>query len=529
MCIRDSIKGDLILSGSGENGGVSAINHNKGTLNIDGNLNLISDDKSQEVRLHLDGANNMVSVKEGISLDAKEENTTFLVLDQSSNLELGGSIDRINNFGNLFMTPTSLMIFNFDTGATLPANNVTGSQGDFFELTNVKLINTTNTPIELDGPMVLDFNLNLDGGVIKTDPDNLLILGENATITGGSESSYIDGPIEKRGSFENNIIFPVGNQGIYAPIEVSAITDPNSVFQAQFFGDPPPIGGVPPDLDRINENQYWVVDRISGTEPIDYVLHWTDGLESGISSIDSITTAYFDPVTQNYVNAGRGTVTGGNGSGQAGSISSDLLGDPPPIGAVTITTGTVSTNSVLPVELSAFYAVRKDKEVQITWTTSSEIDASHFEIERSSDGVEFSQIGSHDAVGEASAETAYDFMDRTPIKGTNYYRLRNVDIDGFTSYSRIRSVSFGSSETPIAVPNPVKERLQVLGLGLSVDAVMVEIYSSTGQLLFQREKNINDGEIAFEMNEVNIITKGTYYLRIIAPSETHNITILKTE
>jgi len=524
-----NISGNLILSGSGLNGGISAINHNSGKLNIEGKISLISDDPSQEVRLHLNGINNVLNIGQGITLDANNQNTTFLILDQNSILEVGGSIDRVTNFGNLFMTPTSLIVFDFDNVASLPTNKFAVSQSDNFELKNIKLKNTSGSPIELEGPMVLNYNLDLDEGILKTDSINLLILERGAFISGGNEHSYIDGPIEKRGNFPNNFIFPVGDKGIYAPIEISPVTDPNSIFQAEFFGDPPPIGGVPPDLDRINDNQYWVINRTAGSEPVDVVLHWTDGQQSGISSLDSITTAYFDPITLNYVNGGRGEVKGGNGPGQIGSIGSDLLGDPPPIGAVTITIGTVSTNSVLPVELSAFNAVRKNKEVQISWTTSSEIDASHFEIERSSDGIEFSRIGSHGAEGEASAETSYKFMDKTPRQGTNYYRLRSVDIDGFTSFSRIRSVGFGSSDTPIAVPNPVKERLQILGLGLNSNAATVEIFTATGQMLFQGEKKINEGEIELEMTEVNIVSKGTYYLRIIAPTLTHNITILKTE
>ena len=524
-----NIEGNLLLSGSGVNGIFSEINHTAGILNVDGELSLISDDPSQKVSLHLDGVNNLLMVGQGISLDASDENTAFVILDQSSILDLGSSIDRVTDFGNLFMQPTSLVVFNFDTVASLPSNNLVGSQSDIFELTNIKLVNTSGSPIELDGPMVLNHNLDLDEGILKTDSVNLLILGQNATISGGNENTYIDGPIEKRGNFSNNFIFPVGNKGIYAPIEITPVTDPNSIFQAEFFGDPPPIGGVPPDIDRINDKQYWIIDRTAGSEPVDVVLHWTDGQQSGISSLDSITTTYFDPITLNYVNGGRGVVTGGNGPGQVGSIGSNMLGDPPPIGAVAVTIGTVSTNSVLPVELSAFNAVRENKEVQISWTTSSEIDASHFEIERSSDGIEFSRISSHTAEGEASAETFYKFMDKTPIQGTNYYRLRSVDIDGFTSFSRIRSVNFGSSETPIAVPNPVKERLQILGLGLSTNAATVEIFTSTGQMVFQREKKINDGEIELEMTAVNINSKGTYYLRIITPNETHNITVLKTE
>ncbi len=528
-----SIKGDLTLTGSGGNGNINnlEINLNAGIINVTGDITLSSDHPSQKVSLHLDGTDNSLNVDGGIKLDARDENTLFLILDKTSILEVGKSINRPTSYGNLFMADSSLLVFNFDsisTFSTLPSNELADNGNDLFELTNIRVVNTSGESIKLEGPMILNFNLDLDQGILKTDSINILILEEEATITGANENSYIDGPIEKRGTSNDIFLLPLGDKGIYGPIQISPVTDPNSVIRGEFFfGDPPPIGGIPPDLNRINDNQHWVIDRVAGTEPVNVVMHWLDGEQSEISDMDSITTAYFNQTTGEWVNAGRGTVTGGNGPGVSGSIGSDMLGDPPPIGAVTITIGTVSTNSVLPAELVEFNANKKNATVLLNWTTASEINVSHFEIERSLDGIEFIKIGSHDAIGDAVTTTSYNFHDKQPRTGTNYYRLKTIDLDGSESLSRIVSAGFQNLDHPVAVPNPVREQLLIIGLDLNSYQAMVEIYNSTGQVLFQQEIGINDGKLELQMKDVNITFQGTYFLRIVDATRTHNLTILK--
>jgi len=524
-----TIKGDLSLSGSGESGSIinSEINLNDGIVNVIGDITLTSNHPSQQVRLHLDGLDNTLNVEGGIKLDARDENTLFVILDKTSTLEVGNTISRPTSYGNLFMADSSLLVFNYDSISTLPSNELEDNGNDIFELANIRVVNTSGDPIELEGPMTLNFNLDLGQGILKTDSINVLILEEDATITGANEDSYIDGPIEKRGASDEIFLLPLGDKGIYGPLELSPVTDPNTVIRAEFFGDPPPIGGVPPELDRINDNQHWIIDRVAGTEPVDVVMHWMDGEQSGISDMDSITTVYFDQSTGDWVNAGRGAVTGGNATGEAGSIGSDMLGDPPPIGAVTITIGTVSTNSVLPAELVEFDATKKNTSVLLNWTTASEVNVSHFEIERSLDGIEFIKIGSHDALGEAATTTRYNFYDKQPQTGTNYYRLKTIDLDGSESLSRIVSAGFQNLDTPVAVPNPVREQVLIIGLDLNAYQAMVEIFNSTGQILFQQEVGINDGKLELQMKDVNINFQGTYFLRIVDASRTHNLTILK--
>jgi hypothetical protein len=94
-------------------------------------------------------------------------------------------------------------------------------------------------------------------------------------------------------------------------------------------------------------------------------------------------------------------------------------------------------NVALPVKLSAFDAKAENCMVRLTWTTSQELDAAYFVIERSGDGRNFSQIGTMKAAGQSSQFIDYEFIDQQPGH-QNYYRLRQVDFDQKTEVSSIR-------------------------------------------------------------------------------------------
>ncbi|MFK8164814.1 MAG: FG-GAP-like repeat-containing protein [Lewinella sp.] len=106
----------------------------------------------------------------------------------------------------------------------------------------------------------------------------------------------------------------------------------------------------------------------------------------------------------------------------------------------------------LPLEWQSFTAVPVGKEVQLDWSTSQERGTSHFIIERSTDLTNWNGIGRTTASGE-SAIQQYLFIDETPLPGTSYYRLQQVDVDGAFTYSSIETVNFGATLFSV-FPNP---------------------------------------------------------------------------
>jgi hypothetical protein len=110
---------------------------------------------------------------------------------------------------------------------------------------------------------------------------------------------------------------------------------------------------------------------------------------------------------------------------------------------------------MVPVELIRFEARRTGPTVACTWATASEKNSESFVVERSRDGQQFAALGQIAGAGHSSQQRTYAFEDKAPISGTAYYRLRQIDTDGSTSFLPIVVVL--GTETLVratAVPNP---------------------------------------------------------------------------
>jgi hypothetical protein len=135
-------------------------------------------------------------------------------------------------------------------------------------------------------------------------------------------------------------------------------------------------------------------------------------------------------------------------------------GDPAPVA-----TAVPSNCTSLPVELAAFEArYTAGRGTALSWATASERNSAYFAVEAQEEGggskwIEVLRLA---AAGSTSSARRYQAHDPRLLTGRRYYRLRQVDLDGSTSYSPVASV-FGL-ETGLALyPNPVADRLQVSG------------------------------------------------------------------
>jgi photosystem II stability/assembly factor-like uncharacterized protein len=94
-------------------------------------------------------------------------------------------------------------------------------------------------------------------------------------------------------------------------------------------------------------------------------------------------------------------------------------------------------STIIPVELSGFTAVSKNRKVELNWTTVTELNNSGFEIQRSNDKTDFEKIGFVPGYGTTTEKHFYSFLDDKTISGKYYYRLKQIDFDGSYKYSDI--------------------------------------------------------------------------------------------
>ena len=190
---------------------------------------------------------------------------------------------------------------------------------------------------------------------------------------------------------------------------------------------------------------------------------------------------------------------------------------------ITDAAGCTSTSSAIigycvavPLELVDFFAVKKSEQVYLSWITAMEKGTSHFIIERSSDGNTFESIGRVEAGFNSNVTKTYSFVDGTPGKEMNYYRLKSFDMNGESSYSKIISISF-SGKAPFNIENispvPAKERINCNIYSQTEVPVKLFSYDVSGRKLIEKPFLLNIGTNTIE-EDVASLTSGIYLLRV---------------
>ncbi len=186
----------------------------------------------------------------------------------------------------------------------------------------------------------------------------------------------------------------------------------------------------------------------------------------------------------------------------------------------------------LPVKLASFTAtLNKNNKAELKWTTASEINTSHFVVERSTDGVNFSDAGLVFAYGSTSDMTNYSFPDDlSGITSTVvYYRLRSVDNDGKSQYSETRMLRLNkqSSNTIsiVAFPNPVANELRVsIPNEWQNKKVVFEVLNANGQLT-QRMETASSGQT--QSINTSSLSSGFYLVRVSCEGQSAQQKIVK--
>ncbi len=249
-----------------------------------------------------------------------------------------------------------------------------------------------------------------------------------------SNASHITGNVIKEGEGQT-FTYPVGDGTKYQPIRVNLIGNENGLLGKYNVGDAGPgigfgTGGSDPTLlYTYNSKEYWdLIPVNNGVTKADITVYW-DSYNDGLGDAANYRkVAHLDGATNKWLNEG----ISGIGSLSAGSVTSNTVSTWSPF-----TLGAIAAVA-LPVRLIDFSGKKVDNNNQLNWTTSQEINASHFEIERSADAKMFEKIGKVLATGHSVGEkNDYQYVDYQANNGNNYYRLKMIDLNGRFDYSKI--------------------------------------------------------------------------------------------
>jgi hypothetical protein len=167
----------------------------------------------------------------------------------------------------------------------------------------------------------------------------------------------------------------------------------------------------------------------------------------------------------------------------------------------------------LPITLTSLKAryIEDNNEVAITWSTSQESNSKAFVVERSGNGTNFTAIGTVAAAGNSNRPLNYSFTDKQPLMGSNYYRLRQVDLDGEAHNSGIVKVVIGKGLYVSYGPNPASQFLSI-NIQNNKGPITVQLTDLNGRLLQQRSLPATATQTI--QLPVNRLSKGMYLLKV---------------
>nr|MCU0359051.1 T9SS type A sorting domain-containing protein [Cyclobacteriaceae bacterium] len=364
------------------------------------------------------------------------------------------------NSGATFTISGSSQLFvyrSFNNNGSFIANT---SRIHFIGCSNASEINCNGTQTFFNVTVNSNFNLTVRTGVNQIQNNLTLtrgILFQQATLsllnastaTNASNLSYIDGPVRKVGN--QAFTFPVGNNGFFRPISISAPTTNTHAFTARYFNQNHLLGSPAvwdPSFFTVSSCEYWTLDRNTGASNVFVTLSWNESACNPGYITNPATLRVARWTGTNWVNQGNGGTTGTAVNGTIITSSAVTSFSP-------FTLASTTPENPLPIELVYFRAKRTpEKLVYLEWTTALEINNERFEIERSTDGLNFQKLYEMPGAGNANQPITYSWIDRFPLLGISYYRLKQIDFDGQFSYSDVVSVRMEGLSPFQVYPNP---------------------------------------------------------------------------
>jgi hypothetical protein len=413
------------------------------------------------------------------------------------------------------------------------AQTIGGSAATTFN--NLTINNTAG--VSLNRALDVNGTLNLSNGVLSLGNNNLT-LGTGGTISVSSPSSSKmintsgSGELRKRyataaGTDPAGFLFPVGTTGKYTPVllDFSNVTFGSDAYM-RVRVEPNKSSFLSPNLTSyLNRN--WIVepnDISNYTYAINLQYAEGDFVSGGIEDDNIVPIKYSNGqwnqpsgLLQPFPNA---TNESGNYFASGTSSTNNALQSTRVFGWSGLQTfsefgGAGQTGQPLPVELVSFSGLCEEGIINLTWQTASEFNSSHFDVEKSRDGENWQVLTTLPSAGTSNELITYQTTDQNATDGNNYFRLRQVDIDGQEKLYNPINVSCSEVTTGYfsSFPNPSGSAFQVIVNNKELVGVCnMNIVDASGKVIETRSIEVKDGINMFVINQE--LTPGIYFLNV---------------
>jgi hypothetical protein len=427
------------------------------------------------------------------------ESGNVVVMSNSKILNVSGNWS--NN--GTFTAGDGSVVFNGTSTQTIePGNNA---------FNDVTFSNSTAgiNDINIAGPMTINGACTFTNGVVGFMTSGTLTFGANATSNLGNANSYVNGSISKIGTSPFN--FAVGEGENWGPCAIAAPAT-NSTITAQYKHSAGPLNWsaaymcVGSNLHHTSGVEHWLLTSTSSTPNV--TLYWNTA--SDVVEPNDLVVAHYNASSSCWENKGAANITGNT---NAGSVTNAI----PFTSYSPITLGTKTEINPLPVELTLFSAeCDNNNNVQLYWTTASEINNDYFEIQRSTDDLAWEVIETVQGAGFSNTTIYYEYLDRENPNANTYYRLRQVDFDGKSKFSDIISIRCENNmEKPtISIyPNPFNSILNIEFKNWDMKSAEIELVDITSRTIKTWKLENTLQNFVYEVN-LNNLNPAMYMLKI---------------
>ncbi len=174
---------------------------------------------------------------------------------------------------------------------------------------------------------------------------------------------------------------------------------------------------------------------------------------------------------------------------------------------------------LLPVKLVLFTATKVEETALLEWETASEINNEGFEVQQSTDGINWTSIGWVDGARNSTVTINYSFIHQSPSTGINYYRLKQIDFDGQFEYTNIEQLHFDHQKFTL-YPNPAIDELYLVFD--QEEEAFIRIIDINGQIVQQIEHYQSN-----QMIDISNLAKGSFILELKTETESTNTIFIK--
>ncbi len=175
-----------------------------------------------------------------------------------------------------------------------------------------------------------------------------------------------------------------------------------------------------------------------------------------------------------------------------------------------------------PIELASFTAEKADRQVELNWSTISEVDNDYFDVQFSSDGINYKSIGLVEGAGTSTQKEEYSFIHDAPAKGINYYRLNQVDYSKASTYSEVATVEFRDAGT-LAINPTLIENYAVVNIEKDSGEKEILVHNLAGTLV----ASVSTRESGSYELDLSHLASGTYIVSLISKATLQSAKVVK--